>query len=101
MKEKKVKRLINHLKEGGGLGRMHNSSIELIIDALEKRIPQAPINKSDYTSDDCEYIALHCPKCHYFDCCDLEDVFGKKYSFCPNCGQALRWGKNGRRKKGA
>ena len=35
MNEKEIKRLIGHLKEGGELGRMPNSSIDLIIHALE------------------------------------------------------------------
>ena len=78
MKEKEIKRLINHLKEGDGLGRMPNSSIELIIDALEKEIPQEPLYV-DNAFPEC------CPRCY-------EAIESSNDNFCIKCGQALKRG---------
>lgn len=78
MKEKEVKRLINHLKEGSELGRMPNSSIDIIIEALEKQIPQEPLYV-DNAFPEC------CPRCY-------EAIESNKDNFCSKCGQALKWG---------
>ena len=86
MSEKEIKRLIGHLKEGGELGRMPNSSVAIIIEALEKQVPQKwKRNTDEY---DCEY--LECPKCKevFFDA--NEDTVDIVPQYCPNCGQALK-----------
>lgn len=38
MSEKEIKRLIGYLKEGGELGRIPNSSVDIIIEALEEKL---------------------------------------------------------------
>ena len=74
---KEIKRLINYLKEGGGLGRMPNSSIDIIIEALAKEVPKEPESISKYGA----YIT--CPVCG-------RRVITSPY--CRFCGQALKRG---------
>ena len=74
---KEIKWLIHHLKEGGGLGRMPNSSIDIIIEALEKKVPKEPESISEFGA----YIT--CPVCGRIVITSL---------YCRFCGQALKWG---------
>lgn len=52
---------------------------EIVIDALEKKIPKKPIC-GDYSDQ------YWCPSC---DSTDEMDIHGT--DFCPYCGQALDW----------
>lgn len=56
----------------------------VIIDALSKQIPKAPI-KDDYGY----YI---CPSCGADDYALMHDSnFADKYNYCHNCGQKIDW----------
>ena len=63
-----------------GVKRTQEKALDFTIKALEKQIPKKPIEKSPWV--------YHCPSC---DSQDIEDVFIKKFNFCPDCGQALDW----------
>ena len=60
---------------------------ERAIKAVEKQIPKKPI--ACYIGIETDAKALCCPVCHYQDECDFEDLYDRKYNYCPICGQAL------------
>lgn len=89
MSEKEIKRLIGHLKEGGEIGRMPNSSVAIIIEALEKQVPQKWIKGRD----DSEVEFIECPACgEVMFPPDNEWFFDYYPKHCINCGQAFKEG---------
>lgn len=74
---------------GGFNGKM--AQIQAVIDAsviavecMEKQIPKEPIPNCSF---------FKCPSCESFDIENFNDSGGStKNKFCPDCGQALKWG---------
>lgn len=63
------------------------SKHEIIVNALEKQVPNEPILKTDVfniDSMDLEETSWMCPSCE----CDYEY---EKFYYCPECGQKLKW----------
>lgn len=68
----------------------HIKSIEIAIQALEKRIPKQPINKT--RPDD--YASLAYENCNIVVCpaCSGRLKLKSKGKYCDKCGQKLDWG---------
>lgn len=64
-------------------------AIDMATKALEKQIPKKPI--PNYIGIETDAKLLCCPACRYQDDCDFEDLYDRKYNYCPMCGQALDW----------
>lgn len=56
-------------------------TIDIAVDALDKRIPKKPIKDKRYTKE-------LCPVCNDF----VRLYAGTPMNFCCNCGQSLDWG---------
>ena len=68
--------VIEYLKEPFGKSlETHRESVELAVMALEKQLPEKPIES--------EFDPLICPDC------EAKVTLGQKY--CINCGQRLDW----------
>lgn len=59
----------------------HRVFLYLAIEALEKQIPNKPIENP--TDDTCLCYENYCPSC--------ENLLVARYKHCPNCGQAIDW----------
>lgn len=60
---------------------------DMAIKALEKQIPVTPNILGDgYADGEIVYDMYNCPNCNKSYELDYE-----KYSYCPNCGQAIDW----------
>lgn len=57
--------------------------INMSMEALEKQIPKEPFR--GYIPRD---LAVNCPSCNSF--IGFSDQT-KRYNYCPNCGQAIKW----------
>lgn len=67
-----------------GNTREHIKSIEIAIQALEKRIPKKPIENDTNSFD--------CPCCKYDLKTDTGNWFGDYFlRYCDNCGQMIDW----------
>lgn len=62
-------------------------NIEMIIQALEKQIPQSPDYEGDgYSNGQLVYDTWICPCCEQHYEVDYDD-----YEYCPKCGQHIDW----------
>ena len=71
----------------GNVGE-HIKSIEIAIQALEKRIPKKPTYEGDGYAPDGTFVwdEWLCPCCGKRYEVDYDD-----YDYCPNCGQKIDW----------
>lgn len=79
---------VQNLAENAYLNMCTTEEMNVVISALEYRIPKKP----DYEGDGYDengnliYDTWICPHCNHNYEVDYDD-----YDFCPNCGQTLDW----------
>ena len=86
----------NVLKEAKSMGcneikALYNiplKNMEMIVQALEKRIPKKPTYEGDGYAPDGTFVfdIWICPSC-----CKRYEVDYDDYDYCPNCGQKIDW----------
>lgn len=69
-------------KQGHEHQEIHDTALELAIQALEKQIAVEPDWEGGYSFYDDDAKA-YCPDCGYY----LKD----DHSYCPDCGQEILW----------
>ena len=79
--EEALKYLKGFVDNTPNIGDYNTRVIKEAINALEYRVPKKAVK----THNGFQYTTYACGNCG--------DVFDEAYDFCPNCGQAIYWGK--------